>query len=290
MNGFSVATVSDYMEAADNRPTGFDYMRLILSVMVMVSHGASISWGEEHMASMWENPLSRALLTMILPMFFTLSGFLVAGSMQRSRTVLKFMGLRVIRIYPALAVDILFTALVIGPLVTNLPLGAYFSDPLFFSYLKNIVGHDMVLMLPGAFVNANSPYVNLQLWTIPFELACYVILGALMVFSLRGRYRIMLLLGTLAYLALTLFITGRNSGWEFADWNGAVAGRTLVVSFLLGVNLYLWRPQARSSRSWQRSRLASHAPLARSTGSSGYSRRRFSQSISGSQIPGGSVC
>lgn len=241
--GAVLPKIVDYMNAANGRPSGFDYMRLSLSLMVMLAHTANISYGPDYMNELWQNPLARAILTSILPMFFTLSGFLVAGSMERSRTVVKFMSLRFIRIYPALAVDIIFTALVIGPLVTTLSVGAYFSDPEFFSYLKNITGHDIVFTLPGVFENAKSPYVNLQLWTIPFELACYVILGVLMVASVRGRYRWIMLLGTLAYFAAALYLTGVNSGWTFADWDGPVAGRTLVLSFLLGVNFYLWREE-----------------------------------------------
>ena len=239
--------ISDYLALADQRPAGFDYMRLLLALFVMFSHAAHISLGKDFNEMLWREPLTRAILSAALPMFFTLSGFLVAASMQRSRTVVKFMGLRFIRIYPALAVDILFTALILGPLVTTLPMDQYFTDPLFFSYLKNIIGHDIVFLLPGVFEDANSHYVNLQLWTIPFELACYIILGALMVCSFRGRFRAVMLLGSLAYFAIALAMTGLASGWTFADWDGAVGGRMLVVSFLLGVNIYLWREEIPAS-------------------------------------------
>jgi peptidoglycan/LPS O-acetylase OafA/YrhL len=57
-------------------------------------------------------------------MFFALSGFLVAGSPERSKTLLTFLGLRAIRIYPALGVEVVLSALLIGTAVTTLPLPA----------------------------------------------------------------------------------------------------------------------------------------------------------------------
>ena len=47
-------------------------------------------------------PAARPFIHMILPMFFALSGFLVAGSLERSRTLVQFFGLRALRIVPAL--------------------------------------------------------------------------------------------------------------------------------------------------------------------------------------------
>ena len=60
---------------------------------------------------------------------FALSGYLVAGSLERSKTILTFIGLRVIRIYPALAVKVALSALLIGTAVTNASFGRLFSRP-----------------------------------------------------------------------------------------------------------------------------------------------------------------
>lgn len=104
--------------------------------------------------------------------------------MDRTRTVAKFLGLRAIRIYPALVVDILFAALIVGPLVTKLSLAAYFTDPGFADYLWNVTGHDIVFYLPGAFAENRQIYANRQLWTVPFELLCYISLGGMMALAI----------------------------------------------------------------------------------------------------------
>jgi peptidoglycan/LPS O-acetylase OafA/YrhL len=62
---------------------------------------------------------------MRVPMFFALSGFLVAGSRMRL-SAKNFLLNRTARIVPALAADIAFAALPIGPLVATLAREALF--------------------------------------------------------------------------------------------------------------------------------------------------------------------
>lgn len=83
-------------------------------------------------------------------MFFALSGFLVAGSLERCKTLLTILGLRVIRIYLVLAVEVVLSAFLIGASVTTYPLRDYFTDPLLFHYLRNSFG-DIHFFLPGVF-------------------------------------------------------------------------------------------------------------------------------------------
>ena len=148
-------TLEEALVAADGRPSGFDYMRLTLSVAVFVSHSFGTSYGESGAEAVWNGP-AAALVAAILPMFFALSGFLVAGSMVRCATLVKFLGLRVIRIYPALAVEVLLSALLIGPVLTTVPLTSYFTDPVFFHYLVNVTGH-ISYYLPGVFADNPVP-------------------------------------------------------------------------------------------------------------------------------------
>ncbi|MGY0575795.1 hypothetical protein ACTGJ9_036125 [Bradyrhizobium sp. RDM12] len=42
-----------------------------------------------------------------------MSGFLVAGSLDRSNTLIMFLGLRAFRIVPALAVEVFLSALIL---------------------------------------------------------------------------------------------------------------------------------------------------------------------------------
>ncbi|MDC7675395.1 acyltransferase family protein [Asticcacaulis machinosus] len=231
-------TLASEMLRADHRPSGFDYMRLILSLGVVVSHSVLYCYGDAIAYQFWDSP-ARPVLKLILPMFFALSGFLVAGSLERSQTLVNFLGLRFIRIYPALTVEVLLSALLIGTFVTMLPLGEYFTHPDFLRYLVNVTGH-ISYYLPGVFETNPFPrQVNSQLWTVPYELKCYIVLAILFVLGLKRRK-------FLVWIALAL-VMGRDlmkkaaNDWQGLESPGVIGGEFLVPFFLAGVAMYLYR-------------------------------------------------
>jgi peptidoglycan/LPS O-acetylase OafA/YrhL len=171
---------------------------------------------------------------MILPMFFALSGFLVAGSLERTR-IHQFVVLRALRIIPALAVEVTLSALILGAFFTTLPLWRYLTSPELGSYFGNIVGL-VHFTLPGVFEHNPAPgIVNSQLWTIPFELECYfVLLFVSAVLRDRRAFVALVVLLSLVATALAFFLDPVS---PFQP----LPGRALVVSFLAGVCLHLYR-------------------------------------------------
>jgi peptidoglycan/LPS O-acetylase OafA/YrhL len=168
-------------------------------------------------------------------MFFSLSGFLVAGSLERTNSLFKFLGLRVFRIMPALSVEVLVSALILGPVFTSLNFADYFGDPLFHHYFLNVVGHIQYL-LPGVFEKNPLPLVNGQLWTVPYELVCYVLLAFLAVLGIyrNGRW-------LLAFIvAFYLFQIGNTIFRPNFSYRGA-GGVTTVMMFSAGLLLYRYR-------------------------------------------------
>ncbi len=236
-------SLGDHLAAAGNRPTGFDYARVVLCVSVIVAHSFGVSYGFNLYQPL---PVSiRPFYSAILPAFFSLSGFLVAASLERSGGLTTFLGLRVLRIMPALAVEVLISALLLGPLLTTLTLGEYFEHPKFLAYFWNIVGH-IHYILPGVFAdNPAGRAVNGQLWTVPFELACYLALGALAIVGVAKRRLVFLILAVVlpsAAIFLYLTVLGGElyckSAWQIL---GQVNGTALVLCFLAGVAAYQWR-------------------------------------------------
>ena len=224
---------------AAGRTTGFDYLRLGLATAVLCSHSIDVSYGVKATIGIETGPI-RPLIAILLPMFFALSGFLVAGSLERSPSLISFMGLRVIRLAPALAFETVLAALVLGPLLTRLPLAAYFSDPLLPRYFHNIFG-DIQYLLPGLFDgNPWARTVNAQLWTLPFELMCYIVLASLALFGLHRRRRIFALVVVALHLILTVqyAVHALNTGWHSVP---VAPGPSLVLAFLYGIAFYLYR-------------------------------------------------
>lgn len=231
-------TLGERLGALGGRPTGFDYLRLLLAVMVMARHALDVSYGLGTTDRMW--PIwSAPVVALILPMFFALSGFLVAGSLERTPSLVNFAALRALRIMPALAVEVALSALVIGPLLTTTPLGDYFRDPKFWSYLLNMLG-DVHFHLPGVFLaNPLPDRVNGQLWTVPWELACYVTLMGLAVVGLVRRRS--LFLGVIIGACLGLWVTQQIRGQSPIVGAYTVHSPVLVASFLSGVAIFAFR-------------------------------------------------
>jgi peptidoglycan/LPS O-acetylase OafA/YrhL len=232
-------SVAARIHATGGHASGFDYMRLCLALSIVCLHSGITCYGMPADVAIFESP-ARPFIRMILPAFFALSGFLVAGSLERSRTLFMFLGLRILRIYPALAVEVLLSAFILGPLLTTSPLRHYFADPQFLLYLRNVFG-DIHFRLPGMF--ANNPFPNIvngQLWTIPFELGCYIVLTGLAMLGLKKRRilgPIFVVFVTLAYLFATLL---RHNG-QIVPVPGAINGALLIATFLAGVSIYMYR-------------------------------------------------
>ncbi|WP_160008910.1 acyltransferase [Rhizobium sp. 18055] len=231
------STFSQMLQAADGRPSGFDYMRIGLAVAITLYHSVRVTFGTEVDHELWQT-LLRGPLRSVLPMFFVLSGFLVAGSLVRCRTLVSFLGLRAIRIYPALIGEVLLSALIIGPFFTDLPLLQYFTDPQFFRYLANVTGH-ISYWLPGVFAhNPDATVVNAQLWTVPFELYCYLLLSGLTLLGLKKQRWI----GLVALGALIVgYVVFRQFKPDPLAGLANLSGWELMLYFLGGVCAYQFR-------------------------------------------------
>ena len=223
--------------------TGFEYLRLGLALAILCVHSVAVSYGRViERIWIWGSVLEGPV-RLILPMFFALSGFLVAGSIFRVKTISAFVSLRALRIVPALAVEVVLSALVLGPIFTTLTLSEYFHDPLFFNYFRNIAG-DIQFKLPQVFeTNPFNLAVNVSLWTVPYELECYIALTIFMIFGVV-KSRTLVALATVAAGFFLFYSSVRAGGFNFTH-DGAVEPRAMVVAFFGGVTLYLYRDRVR---------------------------------------------
>lgn len=222
-------TISEVQTRENGVTEGFDYLRVGLSVVILLIHSISIVSDHEMLRPLWFGPL-RFVLAFSLPMFFCLSGFLVSSSLVRN-DLFSFFMLRVIRIVPALAFETILCAVFLGGSFTVLSLDAYFSSRGFFAYFGNIVGL-IHYTLPGVF--SGKP-LNVQLWTIPFELECYAALLFLAVMGIVKR--------RMGFLLVTLFILLALSAYYMVNPYppDQPQGRVLVSAFLAGVAFFLLR-------------------------------------------------
>jgi peptidoglycan/LPS O-acetylase OafA/YrhL len=228
-------TFQSQLSLSGNRPAGFDYLRLILALSIIVWHSVLICYGPAAEIYFWSGP-PRPAIGCLLPAFFALSGFLVAGSLERN-ALPEFLTLRIVRIFPALTVEVFLSAILLGPLLTTVGWREYFSNPEFFYYLLNVFGN-IHYFLPGVFADNPTPsYVNAQLWSVPIELGCYVTLAIASICRMTTqKYR--LFLTTLAVVMVLTFLP--QLGFSELPPFGP-NGKLLIISFLFGVAHYAMR-------------------------------------------------
>lgn len=170
----------------------FDFLRFFAASAVVFGHCYWLSGaGAAEPVRLFTGSMDTADIAVNL--FFVMSGFLIAASWMNSRSVLDFAAKRALRIFPALCVSTLFTALIVGPLATGLPLKEYLLNSQTLRYLSN-----MLLItqfeLPGVFTENPFPNtVNGSVWTLPYEVLMYTSLLMMGLLKVFGRIAVLLL-------------------------------------------------------------------------------------------------
>ena len=183
--------------------------------------------------------------TLGVDIFFVISGLLVTRSLVERSAIAFFVASRALRILPALAVVLVLSAWVIGPILTELPLGEYLATGRAWSYVvRNLTLADFQWGLPGVFArNPAGDAVNGSLWTLQPEVLMYGLLLLLGAIAAAGGTRLSRFRGILVGAGMVAAIT-----WGWAT-HGDLSGRGLEPSSLarlapyfgLGALIYLVR-------------------------------------------------
>lgn len=206
------ATIQDFPVApghlvsrlGDGRRNNFDALRLMAALMVIHGHGWVLSGGPG--PGLWGVPFARVGLDV----FFSISGYLVTGSWERSPRPGPFLLRRARRIFPGLVACVLLTVFVLGPVATRLPLGDYLRDSGTWRYLANIALLNE-LYLPGVFRSLrDAGAVNGSLWSLLPEFACYLTLPLLAALAANRP----------AVLAALALLAGGTGMALFYAWSG----------------------------------------------------------------------
>jgi len=166
-------------------------VRLVLASAVIVTH---CYWAVTGIAG--ADPLSPwlgvPLSVYAVDGFFFLSGFLVYPSLVRRGRVGEFLLARFARLWPALATAVVGTALV-GAALTDVAPGAYWRGDTARFLLGNLSFVQPAYALTGVRCGGAPCNVNGSLWTLPWEVRCYLGLALLLIAGLAGRRAMTLL-------------------------------------------------------------------------------------------------
>ena len=208
----------------------FDALRLLGALLVIYAHQYALMGLPMPLYGQVE-PGSLGVV-----IFFSISGFLITGSWLADPNLIRFSVRRFLRIWPALAVVVLLSVFVLGPIVSTKISSEYFSDPLTWKYLRNLYFRT-IYYLPGVFETNTNTSVNGPLWTIPLEMKCYVIVAAIGLIGIfRWKYSIPFI--TLTFL---FYLNNKyNGSWGVFTKDRSFSDEYILV-FLIGCSMSVFQ-------------------------------------------------
>jgi peptidoglycan/LPS O-acetylase OafA/YrhL len=224
-------------EQCVERHNNFDLLRLVAAVSVIFSHAFLLAENSQDHDPLMLLTGGQTILGIVgVFVFFTISGYLVSQSFDRTPSPLVFLAKRGLRIFPGLILCLAVCAFVVGPLVTTLPLSDYVAraEPYAF-LLRNTVLDTEYNRLPGVVFGPGTigGIVNGPLWSLPCEVLMY-----LMVFALGLARRLSLGMGLALLTAGLLFLW-----FDVADALGGALW--LLAPFAAGICCYRLRAEPR---------------------------------------------
>jgi len=228
----------------DSRRNNLDFVRLSLSVVVILSHSFPLATGTER-----QEPFILATHgqttggTIAVDLFFVLSGFLIANSFLSSSSLWSYLGKRIRRIYPGFIAAMLVGALLVAPLASA-------SSP--FHTASAQIGNFVLSCVRlrefeyrHAFASNPAPdAINGSTWSISYEFWCYLGVAALGLAGILARRRVVLGIFSLSLFVSFLFAF---TGWAPAgSFLGPILGyppfwARLLPMYLAGVVFFLNR-------------------------------------------------
>ncbi|SPH16811.1 hypothetical protein DEA8626_00325 [Defluviimonas aquaemixtae] len=223
-----------FSSVAQGRENNFNLIRMIAATGVLVSHAYPISLGPDATQPLQKWLGGTTLGAVCVISFFAISGFFITKSFDRGADWRRFIKARAYRLFPALVLVLCLTILVAGTFVTTADPGLFWQvTPTYL--IRNVSLAFPIYDLPGVFTdNPYGPAINGSLWTLFYEVACYLGVFALGVAGfLRRGHMIMLFLAALIGLSIAdevASLPGRLS--NFAD---------LALPFAFGGTIYMMR-------------------------------------------------
>ena len=207
-------------DVLDPKHNAFSVLRLIMALAVLVSHAVFLATGS-FLAEPLVTTTGYSLGQYGVQGFFILSGILVTQSLVTRGDLWDYGRARALRIFPALIVCVAVSVLIVGPALSMLDARAYFASSGVALYVaKTLSLSTGSAHLPGLFMtNPAVGVVNQSLWTLKYEVACYLLLGGFAALVWRAtQRRLAVTIAVAAWIALMVAARpGLTQGGNFFE-------------------------------------------------------------------------
>lgn len=225
-------------ELFSGRGNGVGAIRLTLALAVVLSHSRPLGFAQHDVGYMLFGRQTN-IGTMAVYGFFLLSGLLITRSARRTN-IGRYIWHRGLRILPGLWVCLLITALVLAPLLAlreHGTLAGFWADPFapgnplayvkvnWFTGVQQYGIQDLLQQSTPWGRKTDSSVFNGPLWSLIYEMGCYVVVGVLAVTGVFKRSRLAVLLLTVAlylYIVRDYASTGALSGPAGGDFETGI--------------------------------------------------------------------
>lgn len=221
-------TLADLFIGKNNNLT---FIRLFAALSVIYGHTSAVVVGAP--ADWVAVTTGYAFLGGVaVDIFFLISGFLVTSSILNSG-VKNYVVSRVLRIFPALWVNLILVTFVLGSIVTTLPVTDYLTHGDVWTYFKGLAfTYKGGFFLPGVFTRNYNQAVNGSIWSVLIEVWLYIVV---LFFYIIGIMRSRTIFNTVFFVLVVVLWSDKS--YLPASLSGAT---TLHVGLLFYIGSFLY--------------------------------------------------
>ena len=253
--GFVSKTKESNMDKINfvSKDNNFNFLRLTLASLVLLAHSFELVDGNRHREILTKIFHTISFGDLAVDGFFLLSGYMIIKSWMNDSSLKRFLLKRIARIYPGFIVATLLSILLFAPMgASNINL--YFKS---INYIQNLI-YAILLKAPPTpeiFKATYYPVANAAMWTLSYELRCYITVALLGICGINKRKQVwLLILAILTTLMVIYPYFNINSKADFPVLFNIIGDfweiTRLLFHFSLGVCLYLYREKISYKGNW----------------------------------------
>lgn len=217
------------------RENNYDFARVFLALLVLYTHVFALYFGhsdDDLIFNITNGQLDSGVLA--VNMFFLISGFLITMSWNHTPNFYLFTSKRILRIIPGFIGVFIFMVFIIGPVLSN-DFTDYFDQLSWSAVIYDASHlHLSTSTMNNMFIDLPLNIVNGSLWTLKYEVYCYILVSLLGIFKLLNKT----VVTSLFVFLLIIYMSQIYGGLELTR---AIMIPRLFTFFLLGSMYFLYK-------------------------------------------------